>query len=62
MINSTQQLSQNLDKKIGKREVKAGIHRQDWVIFPESQSENQMRWVKIIEDAEKSKLNVNENS
>lgn len=60
MINSTQRLSQDLDKKIGERDVKTGNYRQDWVIFPESQAENQMRWAKIIEDAEKLKLNANE--
>ena len=61
MINrGTNLLSKNLTKNFRKKDdSKETYYHQDWVIFPESQTENLPRWLKIIEETENLKQNAN---
>lgn len=52
-------MCENLTKNSRKTEDKQKNYRENWTIFPESQTENLPRWLKIIEETENLKQNAN---
>lgn len=52
-------MSKNLTRNSRKTEDEQKNYSQNWVIFPESQTENLARWLKIIEETENLKQNAN---
>lgn len=61
MINrGTNLLCENLTKNSRQTEDKQKNYRENWTIFPESQTENLPRWLKIIEETENLKQNASQ--
>jgi hypothetical protein len=58
MINSGTILSENITGNHRKTIDSKNNHRQEWAIYPESQSDNLPRWLKMIEETENLKANA----
>ena len=59
MINRDTILSEKLTRNSRKTNHSTKNYQENWVIFPESQTENLPRWLKIIEETENLKQNAN---
>ena len=59
MINRGTTLSENVRENSPKMNNSKKNYHQNWTIFPESQTENLPRWLKLIEETENLKQNAN---
>ena len=60
MINRVTNLSsENLTNNSRKTDEPTKNYQENWAIFPEPQTENLPRWLKVIEETENKKQNAN---
>ena len=53
-------MSENVRENSQKMNNSKKNYHQNWTIFPESQTENLPRWLKLIEETENLKQNANQ--